>query len=132
MYSRLDGSTCLDSQIDNGVLNRAGINLWGNKRDKLQIRKAVLVRILTGAIYAQGDHLCSILLVVGPVSFEERQINRLRHPPVACFTRMEMIARIIGRQQVQWICRIANGSIEINDSIKTTTGSNPFVDRLPR
>jgi hypothetical protein len=65
-------------------------------------------------------------------SFKERQINRFRHHPVACFTRVEMIARIGGRQEVQRIRRITQGSIEINDGIKAVAASNPFIDSLPR
>jgi hypothetical protein len=61
---------------------------------------------------------------------EERQIDGVAHGRVAGVARVQVIAGVVGRQELGWRRRIARGLVEVDDAVVGAAGADPLVERL--
>src|ERR1044071_5041168 len=62
---------------------------------------------------------------------EERQIDGVAHGGVAGVVRVEVIARVVLRQELGRRRGIARGLVHVHDAVVGAARADPFVERLP-
>ena len=64
-------------------------------------------------------------------ALDKRHIDRIRHGLVSSRAWVKMIAGLKAVSKLERMSRITHRCIEVENSIKSSAGSNPLIHRLP-
>src|SRR4029453_10538808 len=80
---------------------------------------------------ARPSPSCGGLRLLGRLSrSEQSEVNRVGHGLVTCVTGVQVIAGIVGREELFWFAWIARRLVEVDHSIVRFAGPNPLVHGL--
>ena len=65
-----------------------------------------------------------------PPALEQREVDRVGHRLLPGVAGVEMIARLVLRQESRRMTRVARRLVEVDDAVVGAAGSNPLVQRL--
>src|SRR2546427_8771336 len=63
-------------------------------------------------------------------SLEQPEINGVGHGFISRIAGMQVVAGVVGRQELLWIVRVARGGVEVDHGIEGLAVPDPLVHRL--
>src|SRR6266576_6325691 len=61
---------------------------------------------------------------------QKREVDRIDHRFVAGRAGVKVVARVVAVAKLTWVIRITHGSIEVENTVKSSAGSDPLIDGL--